>query len=415
MAKFTPSQVEELKNRAQQIAETYGKSLGGEVTGFAALTAAQMSGFGVYMLGSTVLGAINGALGLGLSFGAFTGLSSLIATVTGPIGWTALGLFAVLKLGAPNYKKILPVVIFVASQRSLIEGSGVEKRELVHQSASLRLPARSQAPEISNVRKAPASQPRSLVPALNSNSVILEFKAEVLRATKAAKTHRQVRPVSLPARPVASKLEKHIFDLVPDNKLLRDVARESVEEHFLDLSEADQADIRGMVRERQLIQQATAIQKKQEAHIAAMGEKQKLRDSRRRVPPKEAEDTRLTRLSELVRQQGRPLPIIFVRNRKMHCDYNDLLREHFSDSNDRIGRVFRVLEEEFDGNLVHRVMARTQKNSLVLWPKDHLKKSNDLKLKFRVISDATPSRTLKKLLDELFSENGDSSRGQEVL
>jgi hypothetical protein len=232
VAKFTPTQVEELKNRTQQIAETYGKSLGGEVAGFAALTAAQMSGFGVYMLGSTILGAINGALGLGLSFGAFTGLSSLIATVTGPIGWAALGMFAVLKLGAPNYK-----------------------------------------------------------PVLASNSLVLEFKAEVLRATKSSKLQKQVRPASLPTRRAASRLEKAIFDQIAENKLLRDVARESVEEHFLDLSEADQADIRRMARERQLIQEATAIQKKQEAHNAAMEERRRLRESRRQVKrPDEAAD-----------------------------------------------------------------------------------------------------------------------------
>jgi hypothetical protein len=71
------------------------------------------------MLGSTVLGAINGALGLGLGFGAFTGLASLISTVIGPLGWTALGLFTVLKLGSPNYKKLLPAVVFIATQRAL--------------------------------------------------------------------------------------------------------------------------------------------------------------------------------------------------------------------------------------------------------------------------------------------------------
>ena len=287
VAKLTPSQVEELKGRAKQIAETYGKSLGGEMTGFAALTAAQMSGFGVYMLGSTVLGAINGALGLGLGFGAFTGLSSLISTVIGPIGWAALGLFAVLKLGAPNYKKVLPVVIFIASQRSLIEGSGFEKRELVQQPAALRLPAKLQTPEISNLRKGTASQPRSVVPALNSNSMVLAFQADALRATRAAKAHWQAKPASQPTRHVASKQDKRIFDLVPDNKLLRDiardVAREGVDEHFLDFSEADQAAIRVLARERQLIQEAMAIQEKQDAHNAAMEEKQRLRDSRRQV------------------------------------------------------------------------------------------------------------------------------------
>ena len=118
VAKLTPAQLEELKTRSQAIAEKYGKAIGAEVTGFAALSVAQLSGFGVYVLGSSLLGAINGALGLGLGFGAFTGLSSLISTVIGPIGWTALGLFTIIKLGAPNYKRILSAIIFIASQRA---------------------------------------------------------------------------------------------------------------------------------------------------------------------------------------------------------------------------------------------------------------------------------------------------------
>ncbi|HYH00648.1 MAG TPA: hypothetical protein VD837_16065 [Terriglobales bacterium] len=120
VTKLTPAQFAALKLHAEALAEKYGTTLGKEMTGFAALGAAQMSGFGVYLLGSTLLGAINGALGLGLGFGAFTGLSSLISTVIGPIGWATLGLFTIVKLGAPNYKKILPAVILIATQRQMI-------------------------------------------------------------------------------------------------------------------------------------------------------------------------------------------------------------------------------------------------------------------------------------------------------
>ncbi|HSM87230.1 MAG TPA: hypothetical protein VLT16_13815, partial [Candidatus Limnocylindrales bacterium] len=83
-------------------------------------------GFGVYMLGSTLLGAINGALGLGLGFGAFTGLSSLISGIIGPPGWAALGLFTVFRLGSPNYKKLLPIVILIAIYRN--DGAVVQTR-----------------------------------------------------------------------------------------------------------------------------------------------------------------------------------------------------------------------------------------------------------------------------------------------
>jgi uncharacterized protein YaaW (UPF0174 family) len=117
VSRLTPEQREQLKSQAEALAAQHGRRFGTEMTGFAALTAAQLSGFGVYLLGSTLLGAINGALGLGLGFGAFAGMSSLISLAIGPAGWAALVLTAVFRLGAPNYKKILPVVILIATHR----------------------------------------------------------------------------------------------------------------------------------------------------------------------------------------------------------------------------------------------------------------------------------------------------------
>src|SRR5947209_8019870 len=118
IATLTPEQRRELEIRAEEEAKKFGKTIKGELSGFGALGAAQISGFGVYMLGSTLLGAINGALGLVLGFGVFTGLSSLISIVICPAGWSALGVFTVFRLGRPNYKKLLPVVILIAVRRN---------------------------------------------------------------------------------------------------------------------------------------------------------------------------------------------------------------------------------------------------------------------------------------------------------
>ena len=60
-----------------------GKS-GELITGagvFGALTAAQLSGFGVYLLASTALGAITSTLGLTLPFVAYTTMSSAISVI----------------------------------------------------------------------------------------------------------------------------------------------------------------------------------------------------------------------------------------------------------------------------------------------------------------------------------------------
>jgi uncharacterized protein YaaW (UPF0174 family) len=115
---MTGKQRTQVRESIAELASKHGRQIGTELSGFAALGAAQLSGFGIYMAGSTLLGSINGALGLGLGFGAFTGLSSLISVVIGPVGWAALGLFTVAKPGGPNYKKIIPVIFVVATYRA---------------------------------------------------------------------------------------------------------------------------------------------------------------------------------------------------------------------------------------------------------------------------------------------------------
>jgi uncharacterized protein YaaW (UPF0174 family)/uncharacterized protein YifE (UPF0438 family) len=77
------------------------------------LTAANLSGFGVYVLATSTLSAISGAIGLTLPFAAYTGLSSVISTFIGPVGWAATGLYAVYKLNDVNYKRIIPAIIYI--------------------------------------------------------------------------------------------------------------------------------------------------------------------------------------------------------------------------------------------------------------------------------------------------------------
>ena len=279
VSKLTPEQTEELKERAQQIASDYGKSLGKEMTGFAALTAAQMSGFGIYMLGSTLLGAVNGALGLGLSFGVFTGLSSLISTVIGPIGWAAVGMFAIVKLGAPNYKKLLPAVIFIAAQRPLVQENDGNNPTFAVRPKPILLPAYF---DKAVVTEEPSKAEMSSGPdsVSTTSEMLAKFETEVVRATSAAKISKHQKAKDAPRKRIASKLDKLIFDQTPENKILRDVARESVAEHFLDLSEDEQADIRTMAKERQQIAELSEQEEKESAKVAAQGNKKLRLDSK---------------------------------------------------------------------------------------------------------------------------------------
>jgi uncharacterized protein YaaW (UPF0174 family) len=116
--KMTDQQRAELRAKFEELAAKQGKRIGKELSGLTVLGAAQLSGFGVYLLCSTLLGAVNTTLGLGLAFGAFTGLSSAISVMIGPVGWVALGLSAIIKLGGPNYKKIIPAIFVIATARA---------------------------------------------------------------------------------------------------------------------------------------------------------------------------------------------------------------------------------------------------------------------------------------------------------
>jgi len=94
------------------------------------LTAANLSGFGVYVLATSTLGAITGAIGLTLPFAAYTGLSSVISTVLGPVGWAATGIYAVYKLNDVNYKRIIPAIIYINWLRESTQKSRKHNKSL---------------------------------------------------------------------------------------------------------------------------------------------------------------------------------------------------------------------------------------------------------------------------------------------
>ncbi len=82
------------------------------------LVAANLTGFGLYVAASTMLGAMTGALGVALPFAVYTGMSGVIATLTGPVGWAMLAGWAVYRFGSTDYKKTVPGVIAVAAVRA---------------------------------------------------------------------------------------------------------------------------------------------------------------------------------------------------------------------------------------------------------------------------------------------------------
>lgn len=126
---MTPEQRTQMETELRQVAQEFDK--GGALLSsgsiFATLTAAKLSGFGVYLLASTSLGALTGAIGVTLPFAAYTTMSSAIATILGPVGWIGAGLFAIWKLSAPNYQRLIPAVFYVSALRAQQEQERKQK------------------------------------------------------------------------------------------------------------------------------------------------------------------------------------------------------------------------------------------------------------------------------------------------
>jgi uncharacterized protein YaaW (UPF0174 family) len=81
------------------------------------MVAARMSGFGVYLMASTVLGGLTSALGLTLPFAVYMGMSQAIALVLGPVGWAALAGGVVWTLNQPNWDRLAFGVVYVSVMR----------------------------------------------------------------------------------------------------------------------------------------------------------------------------------------------------------------------------------------------------------------------------------------------------------
>jgi len=72
-----------LKKRAQQ--------MGISLIPAAGIVAGELSGFGIYLMTTTGLGAISSALGVTFSWGVYQGATTTLGVLLGPIGWALAG------------------------------------------------------------------------------------------------------------------------------------------------------------------------------------------------------------------------------------------------------------------------------------------------------------------------------------
>lgn len=118
-SQMTPEQREGMQRAMAKAAriESLDESRLAALGPIAALSAAQISGFGIYLFATTALSAITGALGVALPFAAYTAMSSAISVVIGPAAWIGAGLFAIWKLTGPDFKRVIPAVLMISALR----------------------------------------------------------------------------------------------------------------------------------------------------------------------------------------------------------------------------------------------------------------------------------------------------------
>jgi uncharacterized protein YaaW (UPF0174 family) len=110
-----------LKDR-EKLAEELGSmtgdpSLASELLAGGSMLLAKLSGFQIYMLATSAVGALTSGLGITLPFVFYTAMTTGIRVILGPIGWGALLVSALFSASRPNYSKLLPGVVYVSHIR----------------------------------------------------------------------------------------------------------------------------------------------------------------------------------------------------------------------------------------------------------------------------------------------------------
>jgi hypothetical protein len=100
------------------LSTSQGTSVALLTTAAGGVVVANLAGFGFYVAASSVLGALSSAAGIVLPFAVYTGMSSALALLIGPVGWGAIAVWTLFKVGAPNYRRTLPGVVAIAAARS---------------------------------------------------------------------------------------------------------------------------------------------------------------------------------------------------------------------------------------------------------------------------------------------------------
>jgi len=110
----------------RKLAEELGKaandpSLVGHILTGGAMALGSLTGFQIYLIATTAVGALTGALGITLPFVIYTGVTRAIGIALGPIGWVFLGVTVLFQLNRTNWSRLVPGVIYVSYIRHKLD------------------------------------------------------------------------------------------------------------------------------------------------------------------------------------------------------------------------------------------------------------------------------------------------------
>lgn len=84
----------------------------------AVLGLANVAGFSLYTSSTMALSFLSGAIGVTFPFAVYTGMSSFISIIVGPLGWITAGGFTFWKLTSPDWERLKCAVLYIITVRS---------------------------------------------------------------------------------------------------------------------------------------------------------------------------------------------------------------------------------------------------------------------------------------------------------
>jgi hypothetical protein len=202
--------------------------------------------------------------------------------VIGPVGWATLGLFTIVKFGRPNYRKLFPAIISIATARAA-QDAGALPKQVAAPKLSPPVPEKvsgqEHRPTPNAVESTESSTPNRLIRPMQgerpdsvdyaASPVISQLQRELADATRRKQDESRRAAKSMTTdRMMCSKQEKTIFDFKKTD--LAACTRKLIPgTHYLDLPHEQRALVDELFEQQQLMEEEDSREKQRK--VAACG------------------------------------------------------------------------------------------------------------------------------------------------